>query len=178
MALRDGLFFGRDDSTAAARWPDIPGYEVQSELGFGGMGVVYKARQATLNRAVALKVMLAERTRSRRVARRFQLEAEAAARLKHPNIVEVHETGEWQGAAFIVLEYMAGGNLAKRIAGTPQPERWSAEVVRTIALAVEHAHQNGIVHRDLKPSNILIASDGTLKVADLAWRRLSVMKLT
>jgi tetratricopeptide (TPR) repeat protein/tRNA A-37 threonylcarbamoyl transferase component Bud32 len=173
VALREmDQCIGREEAAAAAGWPDIPGYEIQGELGYGGMGVVYKARQATLNRTVALKVMQAGRTRSRRVSHRFRLEAEAAAQLKHPNIVQVYETGQWQGAAFIVLEHMAGGNLARRIAGTPQPERWAADVVWTIARAVEHAHQNGIVHRDLKPSNILVAADGTIKVADFGLAKL------
>ena len=94
------------------------------------------------------------------------------AQLKHPNIVEIHAAGEWQGGRYIVLECVPGGNLAERLRGAQQPEGWAAEIARTIAVAVEHAHKCGIIHRDLKPSNILIASDGSLKVADFGLAKL------
>jgi WD40 repeat protein/tRNA A-37 threonylcarbamoyl transferase component Bud32 len=171
-ALRQmDLCIGREAADDASQWPDIPGLEVQGELGCGGMGVVYKARQARLNRTVAVKVMLT-RSRGRAIAQRFRVEAEAVARLTHPNIAQIFETGEHDRASYLVLEYMAGGNLAKRLRGVPQSERWSAEVVRTIALAVHYAHSQGIVHRDLKPTNILIAGDGTLKIADFGLAKL------
>ena len=157
--------FGRDAAQHEQFWPEIPGYELLDELGSGGMATVFKARQLKLNRIVALKVVAAGGIRSRRLDQRFRVEAELVARLKHPNIVQVHETGESATVHYLVLEYVNGGTLAQRLMGKPQSERWAAEAARTIALAVEHAHQQGIVHRDLKPSNILIGT-GVLKVAD------------
>src|SRR5262249_50622558 len=97
---------------------------------------------------------------------RFRTEAEAVARLQHPNIVQIHEVGEHQGQPYCALEYLRGGTLAARLARTPQPTRWSAELVRTLALAVAAAHRAGIVHRDLKPSNVLLTEDGTPKISD------------
>jgi tRNA A-37 threonylcarbamoyl transferase component Bud32 len=146
--------------------PAVPGYELLEELGRGGMGVVYKARQTALKRLVALKMILHADHAGPEERRRFRAEAEAVARLQHPNIVTVHETGEHGGAPFFSLEYCPGGSLSKRLAGAPQPPRAAAKLVETLARAVHAAHQAGVVHRDLKPANVLLAADGAPKVAD------------
>jgi eukaryotic-like serine/threonine-protein kinase len=138
----------------------IPGYEILGELGRGGMGVVYKARQEGLNRTVALKMILAGGHASAEELARFRHEAEAAARLQHPNIVQIYEVGACDGRPFFSLEYLDGGSLAHHLDGTPQPPRQAAALIETLARAVQHAHDHGIVHRDLKPSNILLAAGG------------------
>ncbi len=147
-------------------WPAVPGYEILDELGRGGMGVVFRARQTSLNRTIALKMLLAGRLASSAEARRFRAEAEAAARLQHPNVVQIHEVGENQGQPYLALEYVEGGSLADRLRGAPQPPRWAAELVETLARAVQAAHARGVVHRDLKPANVLLTADGTPKIAD------------
>jgi tetratricopeptide (TPR) repeat protein len=137
--------------------PAPPGYEILSELGRGGMGVVYKARQTPLKRLVALKVIATGVWAGPSEVARFRAEAEAVAQLQHPNIVQIHEIGEHDGRPFFSLEYVAGGSLAQHLDGTPLPPRDAAELVRTLALAIQAAHQRGIVHRDLKPGNILLS---------------------
>jgi WD40 repeat protein len=142
---------------AGESWPAIPGYEVLGELGRGGMGVVYKARQLGLGRIVALKMILAgAHARSSDLAR-FRSEAEAVARLQHANIVQIYEVGEHGGLPYFSLEFCAGGSLAEHLDGTPLAPRQAAALVEALARAVDHAHQHGIVHRDLKPANILLA---------------------
>ncbi|HJZ90888.1 MAG TPA: serine/threonine-protein kinase [Gemmataceae bacterium] len=133
---------------------DFPGYEILNILGSGGMGVVYKARQIRTDRVVALKVPghLDLETRVR-----FTTEAQAAARVSHPHIVQVYEVGEHQGRPFLALEYVPGGTLADRLTGTPLPPRPAATLAETVARAVGAAHDHGVVHRDLKPSNILLS---------------------
>jgi tetratricopeptide (TPR) repeat protein/tRNA A-37 threonylcarbamoyl transferase component Bud32 len=150
----------------AAAPPVLPGYEVQGELGRGGMGVVYKARQLSLNRTVALKMVLAGEHAGPEQLARFRAEAEALARLQHPNIVQVHEVGAWGGRPFFSLEFVDGGSLAQKVAGTPQPPRAAAELLETLARAVHAAHQARVVHRDLKPANVLLTRDGVPKVTD------------
>jgi serine/threonine-protein kinase len=135
-----------------------PGYEVLGELGRGGMGVVYKARQIKLNRVVALKMILAGSHASAQERLRFKAEAEAAARLSHPNIVQVYEVGEHDGLSYLALEYVPGESLARRVDGTPLPPRLAVELVATLARAMEAAHRAGVVHRDLKPANVLLAA--------------------
>jgi WD40 repeat protein len=139
-------------------WPPIPGYEIVGVLGRGGMGIVYQARQVALGRLVALKMVRAGGGAKTHELARFRTEAEAVARLQHPNIVQIYEIGEWAGQPYLSLEYVDGGTLAKKLAGTPQPMRESAALMETVARAVNFAHQHGIVHRDLKPANILLAS--------------------
>jgi eukaryotic-like serine/threonine-protein kinase len=139
----------------------VPGYELLGELGRGGMGVVYKARQLGLNRLVALKMILSGAHAGPEELARFKAEAEAVARLQHPNIVQVYEVGEHDGRPFFSLEYVDGGSLAQRLDGTPLPARQAAELVETLARAVQYAHQHGVVHRDLKPANILLQADLT-----------------
>jgi serine/threonine protein kinase/tetratricopeptide (TPR) repeat protein len=137
------------------------GYELLEELGRGGMGVVYKARQLGLNRLVALKMVLADAGTDPRRLGRFRTEAEAAARLQHPNIVQVYEVGEQEGWLFFSLELVEGGSLAEHIGGTPQPPGPSAELVETLARTMHVVHQAGVVHRDLKPANILLQPRAT-----------------
>jgi tRNA A-37 threonylcarbamoyl transferase component Bud32 len=147
-------------------FPTIPGYEILDKLGEGGMGVVYKARQLGLNRLVALKTIRTEgKLRPDRFAR-FQIEAEAVAQLRHPNILQIFEIGKVEDLPFVSLELLAGGSLKDRLEGTPQPSHAAAEQITTLARAVEAAHQAGIIHRDLKPANILFTAEGTLKVTD------------
>jgi eukaryotic-like serine/threonine-protein kinase len=141
--------------------PKVPGYEILTELGRGGMGVVYQARQLSLNRMVALKMIRAGDLASPQELARFKREAEAVARLKHPNIVQIYEVSECDGRPFFSLEYVDGGNLARMIRGVPQPPRLAAQLIETLARAVHAAHQCGIIHRDLKPANILLANADT-----------------
>jgi hypothetical protein len=147
-------------------WPAVPGYEVLEELGRGGMGVVYKARQAGLGRLVALKVILAGAHAGADDRARFRAEAEAVARLQHPNVVQIHEVGERDGRPYFSLEFCPGGSLDGRLAGTPLPPPEAGRLVETLARAVHAAHRHGIIHRDLKPANVLLAEDGTPKITD------------
>jgi tetratricopeptide (TPR) repeat protein/predicted Ser/Thr protein kinase len=152
--------------SAAVLTVAIPGYEVLDELGKGGMGIVYRARQIRLDRLVALKVILARGHAGDEERRRFQVEAEAVARLKHPNVVQIYEVGEQDGLPFFSMEYCEGGSLDTHLDGTPWEPARAAVLVDTLARATHCAHQAGIVHRDLKPANVLLAADGTPKVTD------------
>jgi hypothetical protein len=140
--------------------PVVRGYEILGLLGRGGMGVVYKARQTALKRLVALKMIPSADFASPQELSRFRAEAEAIARLRHPNIGQVYEVGEERGCPFFSLEFMEGGSLAARIDGTPQPPREAGGLVAVLARATHAAHQAGIVHRDLKPANVLLAACG------------------
>jgi serine/threonine protein kinase len=137
--------------------PEVPGYEILAELGRGGMGVVYKARQTRLNRLVALKMILAGGHAGAADLARFRTEAEAVAQLQHPNIVQIYEVGEEDGWPFFSLEYVEGGSLEQHLRGTPLLPADAARLVETLADAVEAAHRKGIIHRDLKPANALLA---------------------
>jgi serine/threonine protein kinase/lipoprotein NlpI len=140
--------------------PRVAGYELLGVLGRGGMGVVYKARHIKLNRLVALKMVLAGAHAAPGQLARFAVEAEAVARLSHPNIVQIYEIGEHDGLPFLALEYIDGGSLAAKITGKPQPPRDAAALVELLARAMAFAHEKGIIHRDLKPANILLVSGG------------------
>jgi serine/threonine-protein kinase len=144
----------------------IAGYEILGELGRGGLGVVYRARQVKLNRLVALKMIRRREGLAAEQLARFRTEAEAIARLQHPNIVQIFDTGEHQGQPFLALELIEGGTLAQQVNAPPLPARRSAELVRTLAGAVAYAHGRGVLHRDLKPANILLTADGVPKIAD------------
>jgi WD40 repeat protein/tRNA A-37 threonylcarbamoyl transferase component Bud32 len=146
--------------------PVIPGYEITGELGRGGMGVVYKARQTQLNRPCALKMILAGAYATPEAAARFLAEAEAIARLQHPHIVQIHHIGEAEGLAFFELEFVPGGSLDQQLDGTPRPPGQAARLAEQLACGIAEAHRLGIVHRDLKPGNILLAADGTPKITD------------
>jgi hypothetical protein len=135
----------------------VEGYDLLEELGRGGMGVVYKARQRALNRLVALKMVLAGAHAGPEELLRFRAEAEVVARLQHPNVVQIYEIGEEAGQPYLALELVTGGTLQKKLAGTPQPTRAAAHLVELLARAIHFAHQQGVVHRDLKPGNVLLA---------------------
>lgn len=144
----------------------VAGYELVSELGRGGMGIVYQARDRKLNRSVGLKMVRAGMSASSVELVRFLSEAESAARLHHPNIVQIYEFGRHHDDPFFAMELLEGGSLAKKIAGIPQAPRFAAELVETLAQAVHYAHQQGIIHRDLKPSNILLTAEGVPRITD------------
>jgi serine/threonine protein kinase len=132
------------------------GYEILQVLGRGSMGVVYKARQRSANRVVALKMILAGGHASEVELSRFRTEAEAVAHLQHANVVQVYEVGELDGCPYLSMEYVAAGSLQKRIAGVPQPVFAAAQLIEVLARTVDFAHQRGIAHRDLKPANVLL----------------------
>ena len=144
----------------------VAGYEILGVLGRGGMGVVYKARQVKLGRLVALKMILAGAPCRQQDRDRFRTEAEAIARLQHPNIVQVHEVGEHDGKPFFSLEFCSGGSLDRKLNGTPLPAQEAARLLETLARAMQAAHDQSVIHRDLKPANVLLAADGTPKITD------------
>ena len=175
------LRLDKNDRVAATFRPGwIPGYDVLEELGRGGMGVVYKARQLNLNRIVALKMILAGSHATAAATTRFLQEAETIARLKHPHVVQVYDYGSHEGKPYFSLEYLEGGSLADRLKGEPQSPLQVAALVQALAHAVQAAHEQGIVHRDLKPANVLLTADGTPKIADfgVAKQGDSVMTMT
>ena len=140
----------------AAGLPIVAGYVLLSELGRGGMGVVYKAKHEKLKRIVALKMVSMHPQDDAQELVRFQAEAEVVARLHHPNIVQIFEVGEQDGSPYLALEFVTGGTLRNRLDGKPQPIRAAVQLVQQLARAVHAAHLRGIVHRDLKPANILL----------------------
>ncbi len=146
--------------------PLIAGYEILRELGRGGMGVVYHAQQLSLGREVALKVVLAGAHAGWSERSRFRVEAETAARLKHPNIVAIYDVGEQNGLPYVALELVEGGSLAEGLARSPLAPASAAGLAETLARAIEHVHQHGIVHRDLKPANVLMTAEGVPKITD------------
>jgi serine/threonine-protein kinase len=156
----------------AAMPSDFGPYELVREIGRGGMGVVYEARQKGLDRSVALKMILAGHLASPELVRRFQSEARAAARLRHSNIVHIHDVGQFNGQHFFAMEYIEGPSLAERIKQGPTDANAAARLVSIVARAVEHLHQQGIIHRDLKPSNILLDADGQPYVTDFGLAKV------
>lgn len=153
--------------------PAIPGFELLRELGRGGMGVVYLARQVGRDRLVALKLILGGEVGLPQLAR-LRIEAGALSGLAHPNIGRIHAVGVHETCPYLVLEYAEGGSLADRVRAGPLVPRRAAGHARTLAAALQHAHERGILHRDLKPSNVLVMGDGTLRLADFGLARYLV----
>jgi tetratricopeptide (TPR) repeat protein len=141
-------------------------YELLEEIARGGMGVVYRARQTSLNRTVAIKMILGGHLANAAETQRFRAEAETAARLRHPNIVAIHEVGEHAGQPFFSMDLVEGRNLAQLVRDEPLPSRKAATYLKTIAEAVQYAHSRGVLHRDLKPSNILIDPQDQPRITD------------
>ncbi|HSV61992.1 MAG TPA: serine/threonine-protein kinase, partial [Chthoniobacterales bacterium] len=142
----------------------VADYEIKGELGRGGMGVVYRARQVSLNRVIALKMLTGHYGPDELT--RFLAEAETAAGLHHTNIIQIYEVGEMEGAPFYSMEYVESGSLADRLRNGPIDEREAAQLLISVARALHFAHRNGVVHRDMKPANILLDPEGVPKVAD------------
>jgi serine/threonine protein kinase len=151
--------------------PAIPGYTVFGEIGRGGAGVVYRAHQISLDRPVALKVL--RLGVGPEMLERFRAEAEAAARLRHPNIALVYDAGSWDARPYYVMEFLDGGTLDRKLGGKPQAATDSAALIEVLARAVQHTHAHGVVHRDLKPANVLLTADGTPKITDFGLARQS-----
>jgi WD40 repeat protein len=168
-----------DSTPIPPRWPDVPGYVITGELGRGGMGVVYRARQDRLNRTVAVKMLLKEQFADVSDVVRFRSEAEAVAAVTHPHVVKVYESGQHAGRPYFVMEYLSGGTLhAKLRTSAPLPPDAAAGVVEKLAWAVHAAHQQGIIHRDLKPGNVLFDADGEPRVTDFGLAKRSSQELT
>ena len=146
--------------------PEVPGYEVIEEIGRGGMGIVYKARQVGLNRLTAVKMIYIGATSALDALARFRSEAEAVAALHHPNIIQIHEIGSHNGHPFFSMEYAENGTLRTRLQKRGLSPREAAAVIVTLARTIQYAHDCGIVHRDLKPANVLLTADETPKIAD------------
>jgi len=155
-----------------APWARLANLELHEEIGRGGMGVVYRARQAGLDRTVAVKVLLRARFAGPEERERFQREARAAARLKHPGIVGIFDIGEDDGMPWFSMEHLPGKNLEQVVRDHPLAARDAAQCIRRVAEAVHHAHDNDVLHRDLKPSNILLDQDGEPRVTDFGVARL------
>jgi tetratricopeptide (TPR) repeat protein len=168
MLRRADEFFeqGIHSPEPSLREVEFDDYELIGEIGRGGMGVVYKARQKSLDRILALKMIRMGEDAGEAERKRFHGEARAVARLHHPNIVQIYEVGEANGRLFLTLEFVEGKSLASWLNGTPWPARQAAALVVTMARAIEYAHGKQIIHRDLKPANILLARDG---VANGEW---------
>jgi WD40 repeat protein/tRNA A-37 threonylcarbamoyl transferase component Bud32 len=168
--LRQGLLSMEgslpSDSTPVGPPPFFGSYELLEEIGRGGMGVVYKARQRSLKRTVAIKLLVSGAYSSESLLRRFQIEAESAASLQHPGIVAIFEFGENDNQPFYTMEYVEGKNLSEVSGGQPMEPKRAARYARAICDAVEYAHTKGILHRDLKPSNVLIDLNDRPRITD------------
>lgn len=178
----DGLFATADGSDAVEAPPNsgrIGGYLLEDELARGGMGVIFRARDSELNRTVALKVLLAGALASPQQRERFRLEAQAAARLRHPNIVAIHNVGEDEGRAYLVMDLVDGESLGARLdRDGPLPPREAAALMQKVALALQFAHEHSVLHRDLKPDNVLISAKGEPLLTDFGLAKLLDSQVT
>jgi serine/threonine protein kinase/tetratricopeptide (TPR) repeat protein len=157
---------------AAELLGELGDYELLEEIGRGGQGVVFRARQKSLNRTVALKVISLGQWASKAHLRRFRLEAEAAAHLEHPGIVPIHEVGERDGSCYFSMKFVEGGQLDEVVRRAPMSVRQAAELIAKVARTVHYAHQHGILHRDIKPGNILLDQKGEPHLSDFGLARL------
>src|SRR6267154_5348587 len=169
-----GGFVEENSETPPVRIPMHFGdYELQGEIGRGGQGVVYRARQKSLNRTVALKIIVLGHWATARHLRRFRLEAEAAARLNHPSIVPIHEIRERDGFCYFSMNLVEGGQLDEVVRREAISIRRAAELIAKLARTVHYAHEHGILHRDIKPGNILLDKEGEPHLTDFGLARLT-----
>lgn len=175
--LADGKSRSTDHASAATTATGLPlprtfgDYELLEEVARGGMGIVYRARHVSLDRIVAVKMLLFGPLASPEFVKRFRAEASAAASLQHPNIVAIHDVGVHQGQQYFAMDYVEGQSLAKLLANGPLPATCAARYLKTIAEAIHYAHERGILHRDLKPSNVLIEANDQARVTDFGLAR-------
>ncbi len=174
-----GALEARLSAGEASSTPSLPGYELTEAVGRGGMGVVWRGRHVALDRPVAVKFIRADAAQSPEARRRFEAEGRAVARLDHPGIVRVFDSGVHDGRPYLVMELVEGGSLAAAL-GRPLPPRLAASLARQLAEAVQHAHELGVIHRDLKPANVLLSfpagrrlSSARLKITDFGLARLT-----
>src|SRR5438034_8255766 len=162
----------KKSARAAELLGELGDYELLEEIGRGGQGVVFRARQKSLNRIVALKVIRLGQWASKVHLKRFRLEAEAAARLEHPGIVPIHEVGERDGSCYFSMKFVEGGQLDEVARREPMPIRRAVELIAKVARTVHYAHQHGILHRDIKPGNILLDEKSEPHLTDFGLARL------
>jgi len=171
-ADENGAPNNRKSASAAELLGELGDYELLEEVGRGGQGVVFRARQKSLNRTVALKVISLGQWASKAHLKRFRLEAEAAARLEHPGIVPIHEVGERDGSCYFSMKFIEGGQLDEVARREPIPIRRTVELIAKVARTVHYAHEHGILHRDIKPGNILLDAKGEPHLTDFGLARL------